>query len=303
MESPFPIEGFHEIQEDARRLLWRDAHNIERGLYPASVLTPENPLTHVTRFRKIVGDGFKIERRRRKRNAHEFSEASKVYFDEVPEYFRRNFHFQTDGYLSPHSANLYEHQVEMLFSGTADAMRRLVIPPIKAHHGAPLKILELASGTGRSSRFVKLAFPKARLTITDLSAPYLKYAQAQMKNFDKVDFLQADATQLSFKDEQYDVVFSVFLHHELPQTQREASFSEMKRVLKPGGIAVIVDSVQKGEVPFMDKELLKFPQEFHEPFYANYIQRPIEQSLAQLGFSKIGQDRGFTSKVVWAIKP
>ena len=41
-----------------------------------------------------------------------------------PDYYLRNFHYQTGGYLSERSAKLYDQQVEVLFIGSADAMRR-----------------------------------------------------------------------------------------------------------------------------------------------------------------------------------
>ena len=51
---------------------------------------------------------------------------------DLPKYFLRNFHYQTDGYLSEKSARLYEFQVETLFSGCAATMRRFsMIPLIK----------------------------------------------------------------------------------------------------------------------------------------------------------------------------
>ena len=43
-----------------------------------------------------------------------------------PEYFLQHFHWQTDGYLSRKSAELYDYQVEALFAGTTDAMRRVL---------------------------------------------------------------------------------------------------------------------------------------------------------------------------------
>ena len=48
-----------------------------------------------------------------------------------PDYYLQNFHHQTDGYLSDHSAGIYDIQVEILFNGSADAMRRRIIKPLK----------------------------------------------------------------------------------------------------------------------------------------------------------------------------
>ena len=49
---------------------------------------------------------------------------------DLPKYFLRNFHYQTDGYLSEKSARLYEFQVETLFSGCAATMRRFSMIPL-----------------------------------------------------------------------------------------------------------------------------------------------------------------------------
>ena len=86
---------------------------------------------------RIVGTyyctGVAIARRRKKRVHKDFAPELSDLKDEYPEYYMRNFHYQTDGYLSALSAELYEHQVEMLFSGTADPMRRALLSPMKSH--------------------------------------------------------------------------------------------------------------------------------------------------------------------------
>src|SRR5262249_56044705 len=71
--------------------------------------------------------------------------------DGLPDYYRQNFHFQSDGWLSDHSAALYDTQVEVLFTGAADVMRRRVMKPIAewmAGRNQPdLPPLALASAT------------------------------------------------------------------------------------------------------------------------------------------------------------
>jgi hypothetical protein len=47
-----------------------------------------------------------------------------------PDYYLQNVHHQTDGYLSDHSAALYDLQVEILFHGAADPMRRRLLKPL-----------------------------------------------------------------------------------------------------------------------------------------------------------------------------
>ena len=68
----------------------------------------------------------KIDKRRA---SGKFSEVETKKKD-LPKYYLRNFHYQTDGYLSEKSARLYEFQVETLFTGCAATMRRFSMIPL-----------------------------------------------------------------------------------------------------------------------------------------------------------------------------
>src|SRR5205823_8075415 len=109
--------------------------------------------------------------------AHEQPEAPARY----PDYFLQNFHYQTGGYLTEESAKLYDMQVEVLFSGTANAMRRQCLVPIaeflRGRDQRKTKLLDVGCGTGRFLRSVKEAFPRLDVTGSDLSATYLEEAR------------------------------------------------------------------------------------------------------------------------------
>jgi ubiquinone/menaquinone biosynthesis C-methylase UbiE len=294
-----------QIRAEMLKLLKEDTHNIRLGLYPASVLAPERPIQHLLRVPRLLLDGISIYRRKLLGKTTEFGKLGREFLDELPRYYRRNFHFQTDGYLSSHSAELYEHQVELLFGGSADAMRRLVIAELRKKFGTSdgkgLRFLEIGAGTGRSTRFVHLAFPKAKIVATDLSDPYLKEAQKKLAKFNRIDFVQADGTALPFQSESFDAVYSVFLYHELPLTAREGILKESRRVLKPGGVFSLVDSLQTGDMAALDQILEDFPKQFHEPFYRDYVAHPMEELVRDAGFLDVKSRLGFVSKVVSAI--
>jgi SAM-dependent methyltransferase len=42
-------------------------------------------------------------------------------------------------------------------------------------------------------------------------------------------------------------VLSVYLFHEMPEHAQQAAAKEMSRVLKPGGLLVLCDSIQRGD--------------------------------------------------------
>lgn len=293
------------LYTDLYRLLKKDTENISQGLYPLEVLKPEAAMKHWMRFPKILWDGYSISKRRDQQSFHEFSEKAQELGRDLPDYYQRNFHYQSDGYLSEKSADLYEHQVEILFAGAADAMRRSLIPLLKEKYpddGEGLHFLEVAAGTGRLTRFMKLAFPKAKITVLDLSYPYLKKARENLESFSRLDFVQGKAEELPFQDNMFDVVYSCFLFHELPLSVRRQAVKEGARVLKADGHLGFVDSVQKEDARDLMWALEQFPTNFHEPFFKNYLMNPMEGLLQYAGFDEIQTHRAFLSKAVLAKK-
>ncbi len=290
------------VLHDVQDLFQQDAENIVGGLYPLQVLKPEPLLRHVRRLPKLLADGVRIGIRRRYKKSKQFSSSAEDKLKELPAYYQRNFHFQTDGYLSESSAELYEHQVELLFLGAADSMRRLCIAPLKrllnSKAGEGLRILEVGCGSGRGTRFLKQAFPKAKIVATDLSAPYLKIAQKNLRDLEGIDFLQADAAALPFQDGYFDAVVSIFMFHELPKKVRRDVLNESARVLRPGGWAVAVDSIQLGDKVEFDALLERFPVDFHEPFYKQYSKDSLTATFAECGLQVGDESRGFLSKCV-----
>lgn len=281
-----------------------DEQNIRNHVYPANVITWGSPLNHTLRLIRVWADAVQVARRMKTKKHQDFSDSAEQYLKNVPDYYSRNFHFQTDGYLSEESAQIYEHQVEILFNGTAQTMRRLAIPPAREIFGqqAEINILDIACGPGSLTRDLALTFPKANITAVDLSFPYLKQAQTSLKKFPRINFLQANAETLPFKDQHFDVVTCSYLFHELPHKTRQTVLQEAWRVLKPGGVLSVVDSIQEGDAPHLNWAIERFPISYHEPFYKNYVQHPIENELRKFVTSPVNVSRGFFSKCVSAVR-
>ncbi len=289
------------IQKKLDELLDADLQRIQDGYYPTSVLRPNLSWDAILKFPRVVVDGFRVGRRRTQGSAKEFTPRAQNYFDGLPEYYLRNFHYQTDGYLGDESAEIYDYEVDLLFSGATDAMRRLIIAPLKnqfknSPDGQGLKFLEIGPGTGRSTQFVKMAFPKAQIFGVDLSEPYLRVARSQLKSLQGLNFLQGDGANLPFKDAEFDAVYSIFLYHELPLEIRHSVIREGLRVLKTGGAFGYVDSIQKRDLPEFDFFLTEFPKNFHEPFYINYISNSMEKLLGSYPVRPLEQGIGLLSK-------
>ena len=64
---------------------------------------------------------------------------------------------------------------------------------------------------------------------------------------------------MPFADDEFEVVSCIYLFHELPPVVRRAVVGEIRRVLKPGGTLIFVDSLQTGDEPDYDAATRLFP--------------------------------------------
>lgn len=295
-----PVPATRDLMVSLAGMLLADAENVRRGLYPPSEEGPGGFGEAVARVREMLDDLPEALSRR------EAADAGSVRMEPgasgLPEYYAQDFHFQTGGYLSPRSARLYDVQVETLFYGTADAMRRAALPAIasvvRGRDQRKLRLLDVACGTGRFLRQVRLAWPAMKLAGLDLSAAYLAEAGRHLDGLRAVDLIEANAEAIPLPDESFDIVSCVYLFHELPGDVRRAVAREMSRVLKPGGLLVFVDSLQMGDRPAWDGLLEAFPVRFHEPYFRQYAIDDLDALFAGVGLARESESLAFLSKVI-----
>ncbi len=306
-DAPAPgKERLRALHGRLRELFERDLANVEAGLYPRKLLFSVPVSAYARSLPHLLAELPRVVRRRRAEGWRELPDAADP--DRYPPYFRRTFHWQTDGYLSRRSAKLYDVGVEFLFAGTADVMRRQVIPPITRHLSAsaapaPRRLLDVACGTGRTLAQIGAAHPDLKLYGLDLSPFYLQEARAALEAIPDVSLVAENAEAMPFADGLFDVVTSVYLFHELPRNARRRVLREMARVLKPGGLLVIEDSAQYAEASEIAFFLDRFPEDFHEPFYRDYLKDDLRLPIEQAGLVVTDVVPTFVAKVVVAQKP
>ena len=287
-----------------RELFEREWRDIAAGLFPAPRALGPEPAEFLRRSLLYFRDLPQVDARRHGR-LDELPPGQQG--DRLPGYYRQNFHFQTDGWLSEESAAIYDTQVEVLFTGAADVMRRRTMKPIaewlKGRNQRDLRGLDIGCGTGRLLAFLHEAWPGMRLAGIDLSAPYIAEARRLIGKTARVKLIEGAAEKLPFEDRSLDLVVSSFLMHELPAAVRSEVLNETARVLKPGGLTVIVDSIQKGDMPGWDGLIDLFPHYFHEPYYAQYAAGSIESWAGEAGLMRFSVERAFLSKVATFMRP
>jgi ubiquinone/menaquinone biosynthesis C-methylase UbiE len=159
-------------------------------------------------------------------------------------------------------------------------------------------LLDVACGTGRFLRQVRLAYPAMRLKGVDLSRAYLEEAGRHLGQLRAIDWIEAAAERLPLPDASVDVVTTIFLFHELPPTVRRQVTQEIARVLAPGGLFVFLDSLQLGDRPSWDGLLESFPYRFHEPYFRSYVSDDLDALFAAVGLTARLTSTPFLSKLM-----
>lgn len=296
-----PVPSREDLLSDLRELFRADAALVRDRLAVADAAEPAHGvMDHMARLRGMFADLGDATKRRQSGDARTVKELADVAG--VPDYFAQDFHFQKGGYLGEESARLYDVQVETLFYGAASAMRRMAMRPlaeaVRGRDQRDVALLDVACGTGRLLREIRLQYPAMRLTGLDLSPAYLREAERHMAGLRRVALIEANAEEIPLASGSQDIVTTVFLFHELPGEVRRRVAREMSRVLKRGGRLIFIDSIQMGDRPGWDGMLETFPQRYHEPYYRHYAIDDLEQVFTEAGLGAEATSTAFLSKMM-----
>ena len=103
-----------------------------------------------------------------------------------------------------------------------------------------LNYLEVGCGNGSVCKYLAENYPW-KVTGVDVDPIQIQLAKERSKHLENVRFLEADATKLSFGDNEFDVVLSFGTTHHIPDWSR--ALTEMRRVLKPEGYFIYYDLI------------------------------------------------------------
>jgi len=172
------------------------------------------------------------------------------------------------------------------------------------------KVLEIGCGIGTD--LLQYAKNGGLVTGIDLTENAIKITEQRFRLYNlKGELRTADAEKLPFLDNTYDLVFSFWVLHHTPDTQK--AINEIYRVLKPGGKAIIMlygksvcyyftlfyFDVLKGELLKMSKQkLLNKHSEYYDnsPLTKFYSKKEIESLFDIFDFVRIYRYNDFFEK-------
>ena len=136
-------------------------------------------------------------------------------------------------------AGKYDLMNDLMSGGMHRFWKRYAVGVAAPRAGA--RVLDLAGGTGDLARlFSDAAGTTGRVVLTDINGAML--AEGRDKLLDRgrsLEVVQCDAEKLPFRDRAFDVVSIGFGLRNV--TRKENALAEMRRVLAPGGVAVVLE--------------------------------------------------------------
>lgn len=152
----------------------------------------------------------------------------------------------------------------------------------------PQRILDMGCTVGHNTSALAKTWPNAEVIGIDVSAPLLRYADArsQSQQIDNVSYQQMNATELSFEDESFDMVFSSMFLHELSAKQINQALSEAHRVLRHRGLLLNMELPPSEQLPAYDNFYLDWDSYFNnEPYYKHFRAQNPQQLCIDAGFN------------------
>ena len=153
---------------------------------------------------------------------------------------------------------------------------------------APEKILDCGCTTGHNTLPWATTFTDAQVHAIDVGPGLLRYANARAQALKvPVHFHQMNATNLSFADNSFDVVFTSMFLHELPLKDIRAFFKEAHRVLRPGGLLLNMELPPNSKVAAY--------QGFHLDWDTYYNNEPFYKPFRDSDYQGLCESAGFAS--------
>ena len=116
------------------------------------------------------------------------------------------------------------------------------------------RYLDVGCGVGAAARDIAIRNPLS-VTGIDVDPKQIELARGGTANLN-LQFRVMDATRLEFGDGEFDIVASHMATHHIPDWER--AFSEMVRVLRPGGYLIYRDFMFPSWLARIGRRLLRF---------------------------------------------
>jgi ubiquinone/menaquinone biosynthesis C-methylase UbiE len=157
------------------------------------------------------------------------------------------------------------------------------------------RVLDVACGTGELERMLISVHPGLNITGVDISENMLSVAREKLAAHESVGFRRGGAEELPFPSGTFDVVVTANSFHYFDNPT--VALLEMRRVLRPGGRAVVLDWCRD----FLACRACDLALKALDPAYKQcYDQRELRSMMRAAGL-RVEDERRIRTRIVWGM--
>ncbi len=189
----------------------------------------------------------------------------------------------------------YDTIVNLITLGRSDAIHRQTVGLVDVQDGDA--VLDVGCGTGRLLLTAEEIVGSTG-TLVGLDVEPAMVEQAKQRAEDAASralFEVASVDRIPYGDAGFDIVFNTLVYHHLTEQQQEAAFTEIHRVLKPGGALVVVDIN-----PARRNFLTSLPGH-NRIDREDYVQNEVVQRMSAAGLTVVAQGPHPAKQLSYAI--
>lgn len=184
----------------------------------------------------------------------------------------------------------YDLLNRVLSLGIDQTWRRKMVRTVRARSASPQRILDIATGTADVAIQLLRLRPEEIVGV-DLSEEMLSIGRSKVAREEATDIITlrvGDAEELDFPDDHFDAITAAFGVRNFENLS--AGLREMRRVLRPGGVAVILEFSSPEHAPM--KQLYAFYSRHVLPRIGRMVSRDegaysyLPQSAAAFPYGK-----------------
>lgn len=198
---------------------------------------------------------------------------------EYPSYYLQPFHSVLGGWLSEMAAMGNRVAMEAVLEnahpqkslGVRDEIAQLF--PEEAHH-----ILDLGAGIGDDAAIIARRLPSATVTAWEASPFMIIVGRLCHQDLSNLHWQHGLVEKTELPDNSVDAINMTYLLHECPDEVKQAVLAECWRILAPGGLLVVTDSLP-GD--------LHSYRGFFEPYKEQWLKIDPDTLLQQASFTNI----------------
>jgi len=207
----------------------------------------------------------------------------------LPDYYSgTDFHLQKGGiWREDRGALVYLMGARLVHVGRNDAFElhdafAAALPDI-----SPRRVLDLGCGYGKTTFSLRKRWPQPQVIGLDPALPCLRLARRMAsERGHAIDWRQGIGERIPEADGALDLVTVTMVFHEIPPPVIRAILTEIRRVLRPGGVLAMLENRTLGD-PCRDVLAAWHSMLIAEPWSVPYRALDIAAELAAAGFTAI----------------